>query len=200
MRERPDLETLPHEQLLRGLFDVLRQTRHDEVRLVAQIAEVDARELYAREASASMFAWCTERLHLSEAEAYLRIGAARASRRHPMLLAMPADGRIHLSGIERLAPHLTDENRDVLPKRAVHRTKRQIEELAAEVAPRPANATRLRRLPARPGPEGGRQWGETFRTPSKRSGEARRSAHDGRSPPFGRRASSGRSPCVGLPP
>jgi hypothetical protein len=102
-----------------------------------------------------MFAWCTERLHLSEAEAYMRIGAARASRRHPMLLAMLADGRLHLSGIERLAPHLTRENRDALLNRAVHKTKRQIEELVAELAPRPAAQTKMRKLPARRVPCGG---------------------------------------------
>jgi hypothetical protein len=165
MGERPELKTVSDDQLLRGLFEVLRKTRHDEAELVAHIAEVDARKLYAREASPSMFAWCTERLHLSEAEAYVRIGAARASRRHPVLLAMLADGRLHLSGIERLAPHLTEENRDAVLKRAVHKTRRQIEELVAEVAPRPAAATRLRKLPARRVPEacGGAATGSQLR-------------------------------------
>ena len=95
---------------------------------VALIGEVDARRLYAREASPSMFAWCTEILHLSEAEAYLRIAAARASREHPMLLTMQADGRLHLTGIAKLAPHLTLENREALLKRAAHKSKREIEE------------------------------------------------------------------------
>jgi len=67
----------------------------------------------------------------------LRISAARASRAHPMLLTMLGDGRLHLSGIARLAPHLTRENAGELLKRAVHRSKRQIEELIAELVPRP---------------------------------------------------------------
>ena len=115
MRERPDpksdLKTISDERLLRGLFEVLRQTRHNEADLVAHIAEVDARDLYAREAAPSLFAWCTERLHFSEQETYARITVARASRKHPMLLAMLRDGRLHLSGIVRLVPHLTVENR-----------------------------------------------------------------------------------------
>ena len=155
MRERPDLRAVSDEQLLSGLFEVLEKTRHDEADLVAHIAEVDARKLYAREASPSMFAWCTATLHLSEAEAYLRIAAARASRRHPILLAMLADGRLHLSGIERLAPHLTEANREALLERAVHKTKREIEELVAELAPRPAAPATMRKLPARPGPAAG---------------------------------------------
>ena len=61
-----------------------------------------------------MYAYCTERLHLSEAEAYLRIAAARASRQHPILLAMLADGRLHLTAIAKLAPHLTPDNRDAV--------------------------------------------------------------------------------------
>ncbi len=96
-----------------------------------------------------MFAYCTERLHLSDAEAYLRIAAARASREHPVLLEMLADGRLHLTAIAKLAPHLTPQNREELLERATHRTKREIEELVAEIAPRPDAATVVRRLPER---------------------------------------------------
>ena len=80
-------------------------------------------------------------------KAYLRITAARASREHPELLTMLADGRLHLSGIAKLAPHLTPANRDELLRRATHRSKRQIEVLLAEVAPRPDVPVVLRRLP-----------------------------------------------------
>jgi hypothetical protein len=91
------LAHLSDDELLRRLADILAQSRRSESDLVAHIGEVDARRLFAREASPSMFVYCTGRLHLSEAEAYLRIAAARAAREHPMLLAMLADGRLHLS-------------------------------------------------------------------------------------------------------
>jgi 5-methylcytosine-specific restriction endonuclease McrA len=144
------LELVPDDELLRRLTDVLRDSRRTEADLVALISEVDARRLYAREASPSMFAWCTEVLHLSEAEAYLRIAAARASREHPVLLTMLADGRLHLTGLAKLAPHLTRENRDDLLARAAHRTRRQIEDLVAEIAPRPDAPAVMRKLPERP--------------------------------------------------
>jgi hypothetical protein len=89
------------------------------------------------------------RLHLSEREAYLRIGVARVSRKHPMLLAMLADGRLHLTAIAMLAPHLTRENRDGLLERAIHRSKRQLEELIAEIAPRPDVPAIVRKVPER---------------------------------------------------
>lgn len=115
--------------------------------MIAHIAEVDARRLYARHASPSMFAYCTEVLHFSEAEAYLRITAARASRKHPMLLSMLAEGRLHLSGIAKLAPQLTLENRDALLEQAAHRTKREIVELLAALSPKPDVRACTRKLP-----------------------------------------------------
>ena len=96
-----------------------------------------------------MFAYCTEVLHLSDAEAYLRIAAARASREHPLLLTLLTEGRLHLTAIAKLAPHLTPENREVLLERAVHRSKRQIEELVAEISPRPDAPALMRKLPDR---------------------------------------------------
>ena len=149
MEHTHSLQLVSDDELLRRLTDLLRDSRRTEADLVALIAEVDARRLYAREASPSMFAWCTEVLHLSEAEAYLRIAAARASREHPVLLTMLADGRLHLTGLAKLAPHLTPENRDDLLARAAHRTRCQIEDLVAEVAPRPDAAAMIRRLPER---------------------------------------------------
>ncbi len=143
------LATLSDDVLLLRLVEILSRSRRVETDLVAHIAEVDARRLYAREAFPSMFAYCTEALHLSESEAYRRIAVARASREHPMILPMLGDGRLHLSGIAQLAPHLTQENRDVLLRRATHRSKRQIEELIAEVAPRADVPALMRRLPDR---------------------------------------------------
>jgi hypothetical protein len=109
MEHRRPLQSIPDDELLRRLAEILTQSRRVESDLVAHIGEVDERRLYAREASPSMFAYCTEVLHLSEAEAYLRIAVARASREHPILMTMLGDGRLHLTGIARLAPYLTPE-------------------------------------------------------------------------------------------
>jgi hypothetical protein len=147
--ERRPLHAIPDDELLRRLADLLRQSRRTEADLVAHIAEVEERRLYAREASASMFAYCTEVLHLSEAEAYLRIATARASREHPVLLEMLADGRLHLSGAGKLVPHLNKDNAGVLLARASHKTKQQILELIAEIFPRPDALTVVRKLPER---------------------------------------------------
>src|SRR5262249_49266695 len=144
------LRSLSDDELLYRLLDLLRQSRRVEADLVAHIGEVDARRLYAREAAPSMFVYCTGVLHLSEAEAYLRITVARAAREHPVLLNRLRDGSLHLSGIAKLVPHLTLENREAVLARAAHCSKRAIEELIAELAPRPDVPTAVRVLPQRP--------------------------------------------------
>lgn len=147
--EPKTLAAVPDDELLHRLAELLRQSRRVESEIVEHIAEVDGRLLFAREASPSMFAYCTDVLHLSEAEAYLRITVARVSRKHPMLLRFLADCRLHLTGIALLAPHLTAENRDALLARAVHKSKREIEKLVAEIAPHPDVPGQMRRLPQR---------------------------------------------------
>jgi hypothetical protein len=145
--EQRSLACVADDELLRRLAAILDQSRRVEAEVIEHVAEVDARRLYLREGSASMFAYCTAALHLSEAEAYARITVARASRRHPMLLLMLREGRLHLTGIALLSPYLTAENAAPLLARSEHRTKRQIEELVAGIAPRPDAPSFIRRLP-----------------------------------------------------
>ena len=149
MTVKLSLDTVTDDELLRRLSALLKDSRRVEADLIAHISEVDARKLYAREAASSMFAYCTEILHLSEPEAALRIRVARASRKHPVVLTMLRDGRIHMSGVALLAPMLTRANRGTLLKRATHKSKRQIEELVAELAPRPDLPGTMRKLPVR---------------------------------------------------
>ena len=153
------LEHLSDDDLLARLDDVLKRGRRVEAELIWHLAEVDRRRLYLREACPSMHVYATTRLYLSDAEAYLRITVARVSRRFPEVLAMLADGRLHLSGIARLAPHLPDLGAEALLARAAHRSKRELELLIAELAPRPDVPSTMRRLP----PAAGAATGVEFR-------------------------------------
>ena len=144
--DRP-LSALSDDALLLGLNRLLAQSRRVESGLLAHVAEVDARRLWAREAFPSMFAYCTGALKLSESEAYLRITVGRASREHPSILGLLAQGHLHLSGIALLAPHLTSENAERLLARAAFKSKREVEELVAELAPRPDVPASIRKLP-----------------------------------------------------
>jgi hypothetical protein len=100
--------------------------------------------------------------------AYRRIHAARAARAYPAILEMLARGELHLTGVSKLAPHLTEDNHVDLLSRAKHLTKRQIEKLLAEQFPLADVPTSIRKLPqprqprdddanAGPGPVGSSQ-------------------------------------------
>jgi hypothetical protein len=141
------LRDVPDDELLRRLDELVRQSRRVEADLVAHIGEVDERRLFAHQAFPSMFAYCTQALHLSEAEAYRRITVARAARTHAGLLAMLRDGRLHLTGMALLVPLLTPQDCDSILSRASHRSKREIEELVAELRPRLDVPSGMRKLP-----------------------------------------------------
>jgi hypothetical protein len=149
MGKSSKLNAVPDDELLRRLSDLVGRSRRVDADVVEHIAEVDARKIYAREAVPSMYAYCTQVLRLGEFEAYLRITAARASREYPVLLTMLRDGRLHLTAVARLASHLTPENSETLLKRAANRSKREIEELIAELDPKPDVRAAIRKLPVR---------------------------------------------------
>jgi 5-methylcytosine-specific restriction endonuclease McrA len=144
------LRTLPDQALLRALHELAARGRELEADLLAHLAEVDARELYLAQGYASMFGYCTEALHFSEACAYQRISAARAARAYPLLLERVRSGELHLAGVRLLAPQLTAENHVELIERAKHLSKRAIEEMLADRAPKPDAPPLVRRLPVQP--------------------------------------------------
>ena len=62
---------------------------------------------------------------------------------------MIARGDIHLTTVNMLAAHLTEANHAEVLSRARHRSKRDIEKLVAELAPRPDLPSRVVALPQR---------------------------------------------------
>jgi hypothetical protein len=140
---RYSLSHLTDQALLRDLSTLVTQDRSTTSELLAHLAEVDARKLYLPAAYPSMFAWCLGELHLSEDSAGKRIRAARAGRQFPSIFPALAEGRLHLSGIVLLAPHLTSENADELIAAATHKTKAEIEVLLARRFPLPDLVTAI---------------------------------------------------------
>ena len=141
--------------LLRDLGALVSRDRGITASLLAHIAEVDARRLYVPAGYASMFAYCVEQLRLSEDAAYKRIQAARAARRFPALFGALTEGRLHLTAIGLLAPHLNAENVAELMAAATHQGNAQIRQFLArrfpEMAPAPGT-TSIRPVAVRPSP------------------------------------------------
>ncbi|HUQ41246.1 MAG TPA: hypothetical protein VM052_01975 [Candidatus Limnocylindrales bacterium] len=147
--------TLAHvsdEKLLADLAALVSADRQTTAMLIAHIAEVDARELFKPAACSSMHAYCTRVLDLSADAAFTRIRAARAGRAFPQIFDAIADGRLHLSGVVLLAPHLRADNVDLLIAEATHRSKLEIEMLVARLSPRADVPTKITAIvpPAEP--------------------------------------------------
>ena len=118
-----------------------------EARIVAHLAEVDARRLHLRGAP-SLFQYCLVELGFSESEAWYRICAARTGRRFPVVFELLENRELHLTAIALLSKHLTDENHRELLAEARGKTKQQILESLACRWPKVALASQVRRIPA----------------------------------------------------
>jgi hypothetical protein len=140
--------TLTDRDLLAQLERAVGQERMATAHLVALLMEVDARKLYATQSCSSLFTYCVQVLHLSEHAAYLRIEAARAARRFPVILERLADGSLHLTAVSLLAPHLTVANHVEVLDAARHKSKRDVEQLVACLRPQPDVVAVVRKLPA----------------------------------------------------
>src|SRR5262245_18289157 len=141
---------LTNHQLIAQVQELARHERETTASLVAHLAELDARKLYLGQGCSSLYTYCVTVLHLSEGEAYMRMRAARLSRRFPVVVDKLESGALNLSTLKLLGPILTTENHKALLAEAEHKSKRQVEELVARVAPQPAVAASIRKLPVAP--------------------------------------------------
>ena len=134
-------------ELIAAITSLTGHARAATAALIAHLAELEARDLHRAQGYGSLFLYCRGVLHLSEHESYHRIEAARSARRFPVLLALLAEGRLHLTAVCLLAPHLKDEDHLALLGGAVHKSKAEVELLLARWFPRPDVRTSIRRAP-----------------------------------------------------
>jgi hypothetical protein len=142
------LTNLSDDQLIARVQRHAGDERGATVALIASLAEFDARRLYLRQGTSSLFTYCTQVLHLSEHAAYGRIEAARAARRFPVLRERLAEGALTLTNLCLLAAHLTDDNHQDVLATARHKTKREVELVVATLRPQPPVPATVRKLPA----------------------------------------------------
>lgn len=120
------MKTLSHlsdQALASGLASAAARERASTAELISYIAEFDRRQLYRGAGYASMHLYCERKLHLSADAAYKRITTARVARDFPVILEALADGRLNVTMVNLLSPHLSQENADALFEQAFHKTK-----------------------------------------------------------------------------
>ena len=147
---------LSDDELLAQLKSFARGEREATARLIAHLAELEARGLYRAFGFSSLFSYCCEVLRLSEPAAYNRIEVARAARRFPVILPMLGEGLLSLATVRLLASHLTAENLPCLLEAAQGKSKRQVEVMLVGFFPKADVPSSIRKLPAPVPPVGAR--------------------------------------------
>ena len=142
------LQRLSSADLLAATRDLVRKSWGVEADLLLHLAEIDERKLYLERAFPLMFAFCVDELGFSEDAAYYRLTVSRAARRFPAMVDAVRAGTIHLAGLRLLVPHLTEENHREVLAQAAGRSKREIEEIVARLAPLPPVPDSIRKLPS----------------------------------------------------
>jgi len=153
VNSRTAVQSLSSSQLLSATRELVQKSRGIEVDLLEHLGEIDERKLYLEGPYPSMFVFCVGEYGFSEDVASQRIAVARAARRLPAILDALRSGRVHLTGLRLLAPHLTAENVAAVLAEATGKSTRQIEELVARLAPKPPVPTVIRKVPAQATPE-----------------------------------------------
>jgi hypothetical protein len=118
-----------------------------EAKIVAHLAEVDARQLYLSAGMSSLFQYCRSRLNLSENESFYRITAARLARKYPAIVPLLDCRQLSLSSIAVLRDYLTPSNHSELLEKAQGKSKRELLELLARTPVFRAHGNTSGRLP-----------------------------------------------------
>src|SRR5262245_53591130 len=110
-------------ELLSNAAKLVGSHREITAKLVAHLAEIEERRLHLQAGFSSMFEFCLKELGLSDGEAFRRVLAARLGRRFPVVFSLLGVGKIHLTALELLREHLTDENHVELLEAAAGKSK-----------------------------------------------------------------------------
>ncbi|MBN1606666.1 MAG: hypothetical protein JW940_08530, partial [Polyangiaceae bacterium] len=175
-----NVSRLSDAELTRSLCALVRRDHQVTADLLIHLGELDARRLYAAMGYSSLFGYCVTALSFSEDVAYKRVAAARIARRYPVVLELVAGGKIHLSALLLVAPHLTPGGHQELLSAACGKSKREVERLVAERFPRPDVKTSVCKPPERSvvrnnGAGAGAELGEQRRRFAVRPSSARES-------------------------
>src|SRR5688500_3757646 len=137
---------LSPDEVLSNLRCAAAKERQLTVECLLLLIEVDNRRLYLRTWS-SLFVFCRRELNFSEGVAYYMMQVSRLAQRLPAVLEALRSGRVHLAGLRTLAPVLEEANCDALLAEATGKSRKSIKEIVARLAPKPAVADSIRKLP-----------------------------------------------------
>lgn len=128
--------SLSDEELFSELKRLVARERESTVEVLRHLAELDKRSALGQTSTPSLFVYCVRELGYAEGAAYRRIRAARCAGDYPRIFILLKRGRITLTAVSFLAPHLTRENYREILNRASGMTKYEVERLVASLDPK----------------------------------------------------------------
>ncbi len=112
-----DLSKKKNHELLEELKDLTGQERLLVTRVLLYLQEVEKRKLFLEEGYSSLFAFCTEFLLYTPAEAQVRIEAMRLGKEIPEVIEKIKEGKVSLSNAAEAQGHFRrEEKKRVVPK------------------------------------------------------------------------------------
>jgi 5-methylcytosine-specific restriction endonuclease McrA len=140
-----DLVDVSDAQVLAEAPAIHLDGRRNLAHLIALLAIIHERRLYAKAACSSTFIYCNERLGMPRATAWRHANAAELVCRFPSLLASIASCDITLTALRMIGPHLSPENFEAVMAEALGKKEEEIEKIAVRISgvrlPRPGEAT-----------------------------------------------------------
>ena len=146
MQELERVQQLGDHALIEQLAHSAKHDRQHTVRLLAELGEVQARGLFRDLGFSTMFDYATRKLRMSEAEAALRLRAAKLGREFPVALEMLGRSELNLTTLSLLTPLLTPDTLELLQE-ARFKSKQQVLALIAKHAAKPDVPDSIRRCP-----------------------------------------------------
>ena len=128
-----NLKKIKDNDLLQNFSNLVTQEREATASVVAHLAEIDRRKLYAREGYASLFGYITEKYHYCGGSAYRRIQAARLSLRFPEILDFIKNGKLNLTTLCLIAPHIHEENKASIIEKVIGKSKKEVEYIVSSL-------------------------------------------------------------------
>ena len=123
------------DQIHARALEVSTRYRREEAELVDVLIQVERHGVFIQRKHASLFAYATAELGLSENVAYALIAVARKAREVPALGARLRDGEVTLSNARRVASVLTVQNQAEWVEKACALSSRELEREIARVRP-----------------------------------------------------------------
>ncbi len=143
-----NISLLSDDELLASTRALVGRSNELLAELVLHLAEVDERQLYRGRAFPSMFAYCVGELGFSSDVTCNYTTVIRLVRRFPEAVEVLRSGKLHLTGLRNLAPHLTEENWRKTLADACGKTVDEVKGIVATIDPKPDVPDSIRKLPA----------------------------------------------------